>query len=189
MTTVSGTNTLTLALTTASQSPITIVSGATIAVVGTGSSGIYAAPWIAPTITNLGVVTSANGPGMSLTSGGQVTNGNTSNNHALVSGSTYGIHFNNRGAGTLSNFGTVAATSTASGTAVQFDAGGTLTNGNNLAGTARITAYGTGILANGGYLSVKNYGSILASVPPDWASTCARAVQSRTGASRTEPRS
>ena len=163
MTTVSGTNTLTLGLTAAGQSQVTVASGATISVAGTGASGIYAAPWIAPTIVNLGVVTSANGPAMWLTSGGQVTNGSTSNDHALISGSTYGIHFDNRGAGTLNNFGTVAATSTASGTGVRFDLGGTLVNGNNGDTGASISAYTMGVFALGSAASVMNYGSIVAS--------------------------
>ena len=172
MTTITGTNTLTLASTAASQSPVTIVSGATIGVVGIGLSAIYAAPWIAPTIVNLGVVTSANGPGMSLTSGGQVTNGSTSSSHALISGSTYGIHFDNRGSGTLTNFGTVAATATASGTAVQFDLGGTLVNGNDADTGASITAYGTGVLAVGAAASLTNYGSIVATGRRVSASIC-----------------
>ncbi len=148
--TISGTQTVGVHLTSASQNPVSVTS--TGAIITTGSYAIYgtaAADW---TITNGGTL-SGGRYGISLAGGGHVTNGSAADNTASISASAAGLYAAvviAGGLGTMNNYGAISGE-------IRLQAGGTVTNGSNNDTVASIFR---SVIISGGGGSVANYGSI-----------------------------
>jgi RTX calcium-binding nonapeptide repeat (4 copies) len=113
-------------------------------------------------VSNLGQIedTGANGIGVSIfEASGRVTNGSASDTTALISGPGNAIVVNG-GAGTVTNFGTIASTGTH--TTIVFDNGGSIANGTGASTAALISSAGTfsAISISYGAGTVTNFGAI-----------------------------
>ncbi len=81
------------------------------------------------TVTNFGTIeqTSTSSGAVGLIEGGSVANGAVGAVSALIAGPSYGVYAANLPA-TVTNFGTIQSTSTASGNGINFEDGGSVTN-------------------------------------------------------------
>ena len=108
-------------LTTASENPLSIVSGVTVSAYFVGVYGNSSQAW---TITNQGTIRATGtitSPAVRLVHGGLVTNSGTA---AHIAGWSYGVYFSLL-AGSVTNQGTIFATSKSG---VFLHAGGTVSN-------------------------------------------------------------
>jgi fibronectin-binding autotransporter adhesin len=117
-------------------------------------------------VTNFGTIvgTGRGGDGVYLADGGALTNGDAGDSGAYIGGA-YGAVVIGAAAGTVTNFGTIAAVPighAAKPPGVRLDAGGVVTNGTTLDTTAEITGYDAVSIA-GAAGTVKNLGTIAGS--------------------------
>jgi hypothetical protein len=114
----------------------------------------------AGTVRNFGTLTSTGTYNtVDLFAGGALTNGSAASKKALISGGTSvtGVDING-GAGTVANFGTIAA-----GWGVALRAGGWVTNGSTAATDALISGARKGVSISGAAGTVTNFATITAS--------------------------
>jgi hypothetical protein len=160
--TFSETYTTTQVLSTPSaDNPATVTSTGLIDVNSGGASGILGTSGFAWTLTNLGTVESigSGGAGITLESGGFVTNGAIGSTSALIDGNSLGVAILGS-AGTVSNYGTIVSTQTTGGGAILLQAGGSITNGASGSTSGLITAAATGVQITGSAGTVTNFGTI-----------------------------
>jgi hypothetical protein len=122
-----------------------------------GGTGVYAS--FNASIQNYGVIKSIDSKnhfGIELKDGGSVTNGSSTNTHALVSG--FESVFIGGAAGTVANFGTINGGKGSFGFGVALGYGGSLTNGSALDTTALIVGYEGVVFDRAG--EVANFGTI-----------------------------
>jgi hypothetical protein len=162
VTTISGSYTVGINLTSASQNPLIITGTGTVNVAGAYASAIYGNFGIPGTVTNAGLLEAANGYGIFLRSGGTITNGSTIATSAKITGGVDGVKIGIHGSGTVSNFGTIASTSTAQGVGVLALANADVVNGSTADTSALISGYFDGVQINGTGATVSNFGTILA---------------------------
>ena len=164
--TISGTQTVGVHLTSASQNPVSVTS--TGAIITTGSYAIYGSAVTAWSITNHGTLSAANTNtgfgryyyGIELTGGGSITNGSASDTTALIfayiSGSqghySRGVFIS--GCGTVTNYGRISS----GDFGVLIESGGSLINGSASDTTASISTLQRGIGISPG--TVINFGTI-----------------------------
>ena len=173
-TTISGVHLSSVTLSTAAQNPATVATGATISASGTALIGVSGTYW---NVINNGLLEGTTG--ISLASGGSVSDGTSSS----ISGTTYGIVLGNsgsvtngtganitagkyaveinNGAGTVINSGTISGQNVTIGKGVVLAAGGYVAN----TASASITGgtYGVEIVNAAG--TVVNSGSIASTNP------------------------
>jgi hypothetical protein len=126
----------------------TFNAGGTLAVDGSAT--------VTGPLTNLGVISSPNGAGVTLAAGGSVTNGSTSTTNASISGYHSGVDATGASA-TIGNFGAI---SSANGAGVTLAAGGSVTNGSAADTAASISGYLSGVDATGAAATIGNFGAI-----------------------------
>jgi fibronectin-binding autotransporter adhesin len=99
------------------------------------------------TVTNFGTIeqTSTSSGAVGLIEGGSVANGAVGAVSALIAGPSYGVYAANLPA-TVTNFGTIQSTSTASGNGINFEDGGSVTN----FGTVENTSTSAAVYLHGG---------------------------------------
>ena len=150
-----------IALTSATQNPLTITATGTITASAPGADGVDGSNLLAWTIVNDGVVTSASGAGIKLLNGGTIDNGLSQGTAAVISGSIAGV-FVQGSAGTVVNAGRISGTDgirLAAGGVVDNRASGTITATGTLG--AGFT-YGAGVYVAGAAGQVTNDGKITA---------------------------
>ena len=117
---------------------------------------------VAGTVTNFATIiatSTASGVGVYLGAGGSVTNGHSGTYTGLIAGHSEGVAVQGA-AGTITNFGTIAATG---GIGVYLSTGGRVTNGQSGASAAKISGSNEGVLIQGGAGTVTNFATIAAS--------------------------
>ena len=149
-------------LTSGSQNPVNIASSGAITVSGTEASAIYGGYATPGTIINAGALSATAGYGVRLLAGGAVTNGSASNTTASITGALYGIKTGVHGAATVSNFGTVANTSTTTGMGIFVLGTGSVVNGGTADTAAFVSGYYSGVRITGAGATVNNFGTVLA---------------------------
>ncbi len=161
--TISGTRTVGVHLTSASQNPVSVTS--TGAIVTAGSYAIYGSAGVNWAITNDGALAGAN-YGITLAGGGSITNGSAKDTTASISSSGQGVVIAG-GIGLVTNYGAITGDVRlgTGGTVANHGliigqvglAGGAVINGANIDTDASISA---GVFFSGGKGTVANYGSI-----------------------------
>ncbi len=128
------------------------------------------------TIASSGVFSTA----VYLRTGGSVINGSTADTAATIAGNEFGV-LTEHGFGTVTNFGTIAGTSSAFGRGIVLADGGSLVNGSNADTKALISsAFRNGIYIGGvAESSVANFGTIVSTGP---VSTSSNGIAIRPGA-------
>jgi hypothetical protein len=118
----------------------------------------------AGTVVNFGTIqntTTANFSAVLMGAGGLVTNGAATATNARIESNLSGVSFGTSVAGTIVNFGTIAAVGTASRSAVYLGAGGTLTNGDATSTAALITSdNNVGVALENAPGTIVNFGTI-----------------------------
>jgi hypothetical protein len=159
--------------------PTTVAANAYVGSTASLIPGLGGPAGTAWTVTNLGTINSATGPGATLQSGGDITNDGTmiagsgagviagynsrltvSNNGVLLGDGTPGILLNAGGFLSNSSTGTISSTSDA----VAFAAGiGTLENSGSITASSAVAVYlASGTVVNTGLISASvNYGAIV----------------------------
>lgn len=118
---------------------------------------------LAPNVINYGSITAVGsyGVGITLAPGGYVHNGSSQVSTAQIAGVAAGVAITGAtGAGTVANYGTIAATG-AFGFGVLLPSGGVVANGGTNGSTATIYGRQAGIDISGSPGKVVNYGTIL----------------------------
>ena len=145
-------------LTNAQDNPVVITPNGTIDT--TGAYGLDGAVGTAWSVRNEGSVTGAVW-GVTLASGGVVTNGSAGNTNASISAGTQGVYIVGA-SGTIVNYGHIAATRRVS-TGAQV-ATGVIVNGSEQDATATIKGHDQGVVTGyglfGGVGTVVNFGTI-----------------------------
>jgi len=155
----SGSGTVGLVLQTSAQDAVTIASGTTIAISGSGPA-VYAVAGVVGTLVNYGVLDSQLSGAVSFNSGGTVVNGSATDARAVIAGGAYGVDLGPRGPGLLTNFGTITAAEVAGSNGVVLEANGSVRNGTAADRSAIIRGYFEGVTTWGQYSTVTNYGMI-----------------------------
>ena len=147
------------------REPIAADVTATGAINVASGNAVYVAAALPGVITNLGVIKTLGGIGVQALGAASVVNGSTAGTKALIEGSSAGIDIS--GAATLTNYGTVAATATAStpgfaSVGAYLGDGGSVTNGSAGDKKALIAGGSVGIAAVGAAATLSNFGSVKA---------------------------
>ncbi len=153
--TIKGSSTSGVSLTSRGDNPVSVVAGAVIDT--TGPFAIRGAAGTAWTIGNRGTLVAAS-YGVTLGSGGKVTNGGSGAAAGQISGGVAGIAIG-QAAGLVSNTGTVRGTG-AQASGVLLRAGGQVVNGSAAASSALIEGGGAGVSVAGGAGTVTNRATI-----------------------------
>jgi len=127
-----------------------LIEGATgIGISGTG------------TIANDGTIKGAEGAGISVGDGGKIANGSASETGRIIEGVSAGIylHGGNSGLGTITNFGTISASS-GTGAGIALREGGTVANGDTASTGWSIVGGQYGVQMRYGSGDINNYGTI-----------------------------
>jgi hypothetical protein len=152
--TIHGTYTTGIKLTKSSDNPVIVTATGTVAT--SGSYAIYGAAGTQWTIATEGRLSGAT-YGITLASGGTITNGSNARTASSIYGGARGVVA--RGdATTVANYGTVASKSSG---AVSLLAGGALTNGSNTDTSALISGGLNGVNIEAAVGTVVNFGTIM----------------------------
>jgi hypothetical protein len=159
-TTIFGTVTTGVTLTTAYQNPLSVTANSYVTNTAGGDAvyGNTAAAW---TVSNLGTIngTGTSGTGILLRAGGNVTNGASGSTIGLIKGYFEGVVIEGS-PGTVANFGTITSTRT-NGAAIDLVAGGSVTNGQSGSAGGLIQSGGNdGVYVFTGAGTVTNFGTI-----------------------------
>jgi hypothetical protein len=162
-TTVASATTVGVRLTTASQLPLSVTASGAITV--TSGSAVYIAAPLLGAISNLGTVKSSAAAGLGIQALGaaSIVNGASNATAALIEGGRAGVDIS--GAATLTNYGTVAATASAStpgfaSVGAYLSHGGSVANGSSADTTAAINGASVGVAAFAAPLTLSNFGTI-----------------------------
>ncbi len=133
-------------------------SDATNALIDAANKGVYISG-AAGAVTNFGTIDGRGSrhDGVGLFAGGCVGNGTSSDTAASISGGRHAVVIRNA-AGTVANFGTLAATGTFG--VVSLSAGGSVTNGSSASTAALISGSDNGVYVAGAAGTVTNFATI-----------------------------
>jgi hypothetical protein len=162
-TTIATSRTIGVNLTAASQLPLTVTGTGAIKVAS--GDAVYIAAALAGAVANLGTIRASGSSGVGVQAKGaaSILNGGTAASAALIEGGSAGVSI--YGAATLTNYGTIAATDTASApgfssVGAYLAGGGNVTNGSAADTKASIGGASAGVAAFGAAITLTNFGSV-----------------------------